>query len=103
MRFLRPVTLLSALFTLSLLAGCKSDCRRLAEQLCDCSTNTVERESCLRSVQSREATVDVTDEDNARCEALIPQCDCRALDPSQPGSTPESIADAKRACGLARQ
>jgi hypothetical protein len=101
MRSLSHALFLVALLAVPLLAGCKSPCRRLAEQLCECTTNSLERESCLRTVSNRESNVEVTAEQEALCETLIPRCDCRALDPSTPGNTPEGVAHAKRECGLA--
>lgn len=105
-RLLAKTPLLLSVLGLTLyLGGCdlvKSPCRRLSEQICDCSANTIDRENCLTEVSRRESGVDLTDADNDRCRALIPQCDCNALDETRPGATPESIAAAKRACGLAR-
>ena len=92
----------AVVFTLLFAAGCKNPCRRLAEQLCECTDNTLERESCIRGISQRESAVDITEEDEAFCRSRLEVCNCEQLDPTRPENTPERIAEAKRACGLAR-
>jgi hypothetical protein len=90
---MRSGLLLVASSLLLLLPSCKSPCRALSEKLCDCRATTVEREQCARMVSQEESSVDeVTAEDEARCQALLEDCDCRNL----------QTAEGKRACGLAR-
>ena len=83
-----------AVATVALLgaAGCKGSCRQLAEKLCECTANTVEREQCLQGVSTRSSGAVLTAEDEATCEALIDQCDCNNIE----------TAEGKRACGMAR-
>ncbi len=92
----------AVVFALLFTAGCKNPCRKLAEQLCECTDNTLERESCIRGVSQRESSVDITAEDEAFCESRLEVCNCEGLDPARPENTPERIAETKRACGLAR-
>lgn len=67
-----------------LISGCKTPCRQLSEKLCDCTSSTSERTSCLQVAANKESAVGtsvlVTAEDQDRCEALINECDCRLLD-----------------------
>ncbi|MGA9525856.1 MAG: hypothetical protein WBV82_30635 [Myxococcaceae bacterium] len=83
-----------AVATVALLgaAGCKGSCRQLAEKLCECEPNTVDRENCLQGVSQRSSAAAVTEQDEATCEALLNQCDCNNID----------TAEGKRACGMAR-
>jgi hypothetical protein len=84
--------LLLPLFVVASLAGCKSHCRQLSEKQCDCAYTSTERTNCLSAASTHESGVILTAEDEATCEALLPQCDCRLID------TPEGKAN----CGLAR-
>jgi hypothetical protein len=83
-----------AVATVALLgaAGCKGSCRQLAEKLCECEANTVDRERCLQNVSQRSSGAVVTADDEVACEALLDQCDCNNID----------TAEGKRACGMAR-
>jgi hypothetical protein len=81
------------------LAGCKGACRELSEKLCDCSTNSVQRELCIRRVSNDEAYFEPSAEDEAVCEQKLETCDCRAIENA---NTPEEAQAAKQACGLAR-
>lgn len=74
------------------LAGCKGNCRKLSERLCDCSANTFLRDDCNRRAANEESRIGPKPADEARCAALLKTCDCHTMD------TPEG----KRACGLAR-
>jgi hypothetical protein len=79
------------------LTACKSQCRQLAEVLCNCSLNTVDQQNCLTAAGTAEGANPPSDHDNAVCQSLLPQpdgggCDCRLID------TPEG----KIRCGLAR-
>ena len=84
---------LAALSSLLLVTGCKSNCRQLSEKLCDCTTSTTEKTSCLQYAASKETAsgVIVTAADEDLCASLLTQCDCRLID------TPEG----KVKCGLA--
>jgi hypothetical protein len=100
--FRRPMRRSVAITVLSLallgLAGCKGSCRQLSEQLCDCTTNSVERELCIRRASNDEALVQPTSEDEAVCEARLnepeedKQCTCDNYQTDK----------GKVACGLAR-
>jgi hypothetical protein len=96
---MRPLALTLALFVAApaFLAGCKSPCRQLSEKLCECEANTPAREQCLREASSNESQFTPTEDQQAACEALLPNCDCRQLE-----STDSAVrAEAKRNCGLA--
>jgi hypothetical protein len=78
--------------TLSGLTGCKGACRELSEKLCDCSTNSVEKELCLQRAAQEESRVEPTEEDEVVCEERLEGCDCRRIE----------TEEGKRACGLSR-
>lgn len=84
------------------LSGCKGACRELSEKLCDCSTNSVQRELCIRRAANDEARVEPTAEQEAVCEERMAACNCDALRPDQDNVDEDAINDAKVACGLAR-
>ena len=91
---------LLALLALSFvaLAGCKGNCRQLAERLCDCSVNSVERDACLRTASAAEGSNPADTSAELRCALLLRPadggvgCDCRLLD----------TRAGKIRCGLAR-
>lgn len=74
--------LAAAVLTASLLfAGCKTPCRQLAEKVCDCTSSSTERTSCLQFAANKDnSSIVVTAEDQDRCESLLPDCDCRLID-----------------------
>jgi hypothetical protein len=80
------------------LAGCKSQCRQLSERLCECTINSVERDSCLRTASAAEGSNPPTPADEDYCKELLkpadggPPCDCRLID----------TKIGKVRCGLAR-
>ena len=82
-------------------AGCKNACRQLADKLCDCESNTSLKENCLQRAQQLEALLDdpLTESQLSTCQAKLETCDCSLLE--DPSSTVR--ANAKRACGLARE
>lgn len=91
-----PRVLLTGLilfFGATTFVGCKSNCRQLSEKLCECATNTVDRDACLRQASNGEARYPPEAADEVVCESLLKTCDCHLID------TPEG----KKACGLARQ
>lgn len=89
-----PRFLSACLLACSLLlsAGCRSQCRALSEKLCQCETNTNEREACLRRASSEESRIAPSPEHEDLCESLMDSCDCNNL----------GTVEGKRACGLAR-
>lgn len=86
------------------LAGCKGACRELSEKLCDCSTNSVQRELCIRRAANDEARVEPTAEEEVVCEERLASCNCDPLKPNQTTDEvdEDAINRAKIACGLAR-
>ena len=83
------------------LSGCKGACRELSEKLCDCSTNSVQRELCIRRAANDEARVEPTAEQEAKCEEL--ECDCTAPRHDQDDVSEDAIIKAKVSCGLANE
>jgi hypothetical protein len=85
-----------AMLSLALLGlpGCKGACRELSEKLCDCSTNSLEREVCIRRASNDETIVEPTSQDEAVCEARLADgnCTCESVETNE----------GKVACGLAR-
>lgn len=86
------LSLLVMFLSAASLAGCKGNCRQLSERLCDCSTNTLERDACLRRASSSDNAYPSADEDDY-CGEQLAVCDCQLID------TPEG----KRRCGLSRE
>ena len=84
--------LLAALVATAGVLGCKGKCRTLSERLCDCSANSLEKDACLKRASNQENNYTPTNLEEAQCNALLGQCDCRTID------TPEG----KVKCGLAR-
>jgi len=84
------------------LSGCKGACRELSEKVCDCSTNSVQRELCIRRAANDEARVEPTAEQEAVCEMRIDACQCEVLQPNREDVTEEDIAREKVDCGLSR-
>lgn len=72
-----------ALCLLLLVTGCKTYCRQLSEKVCDCTTSTTEKTSCLTSQASKESIYggeNLTQEQEDLCEGLLQDCDCRLID-----------------------
>lgn len=90
-RPMRHAVLLAFASLLLVTSGCKSQCRLLSEKLCDCTTNTTDKTSCLSRAATQEANYPPTEANEARCEVLATTCDCRLVD-TQAG---------KERCGLA--
>lgn len=88
MRFAVLLALSSSL----LLTGCKTNCRQLSEKLCDCTTSTTEKTSCLQAASTKDdPNLMISPEQQAYCGRLVPDCDCRLID------TPAG----KERCGIA--
>ena len=75
------------------LAGCKGNCRKLSEKLCDCAASAALKDSCLQRAASEDGRIGPTTTDDARCAQLLQVCDCHSIDTVQ----------GKINCGLARQ
>lgn len=104
-RFVTLPLLLSALFSL---AGCKTPCRQLSEELCNC-VQQYQRTDCLTLAAQRERSVEPTDEDQTFCESKLDSCKLQKVEDEnlQPADGELSCADlqtevGKDACGLAR-
>jgi hypothetical protein len=94
----RPVAIAVLSLALLGLTGCKSACRQLSEKLCDCNTNSVERELCVRRAANDQALVEPTSQDEETCDALLNE-----KDPSKQCTCENYQTDeGKVACGLAR-
>jgi hypothetical protein len=90
---LRPYLLLSLLLSAFLFAGCKGNCRKLAERLCDCAANSTLKDVCLQRAANEDSRIGATSADEARCSTLLQTCDCHITNTVQ----------GKVNCGLARQ
>ncbi|MFN0063049.1 MAG: hypothetical protein ACKVPX_11110 [Myxococcaceae bacterium] len=90
---MRAFFLLSLALALpALTLGCKGPCRQLADKLCECRTNTIDRQQCQQEVALEADRAVITSEDDEVCAALLEGCDCNNV----------STAEGKAACGLAR-
>ena len=76
----------SAVIVLALLsfAGCKTACRQLSEKVCDCTSSSSERTSCLTAQANKETNAGgadrLTQEQEDLCESHLAECDCRLID-----------------------
>lgn len=86
------VTAFLLFFGASTLGACKGQCRQLSEKLCQCATNSIQRDNCLRQASTSESAYSPDAAEEARCAELLPGCDCNLID------TPQG----KAACGLSR-
>lgn len=89
MRFV--LLLVLAVASLSL-TGCKGNCRRLSEKLCDCALNSLAKDDCLRRASNSESANPPNATDELTCGRLYEGCDCRLIDTTK----------GKIACGMAR-
>lgn len=74
--------------------GCTHPCLQLAEKLCECEANVLDRENCKRIMKS---AYDRTRADDLKasaetCGEQEKVCDCEVV----------ATEDGKKACGLAR-
>src|SRR5262249_23835522 len=82
MRRSATLTLLSS--ALLSLAGCKTPCRQLSEELCNC-VQQFQRTDCVRLAAERERSVEPTDDDQTFCESKLDSCKLQKVeDESQP-------------------
>jgi hypothetical protein len=93
MRPIRPYLLLSLFLSAFFFAGCKGNCRKLSERLCDCAANSALKDVCLQRVGNEDSRIAATPADEARCSTLLQTCDCHTINTVQ----------GKVNCGLARQ
>jgi hypothetical protein len=73
------------------LVGCASPCVKLAERICQCQSNQVDRDNCNSTVSARASQQNIDSATEDRCAALVDKCDCHEL------NTPQG----KQNCGLA--
>ena len=76
---------------LLLTAGCKSHCRQLSEELCNCIATTIDMDTCLANAANQESRYYPTKEQDAYCATLLPKCNCFTT----------NTVEGKKACGLA--
>ena len=72
--------------------GCKGECRRLSEKLCECATTPAEKNACLQTAATKESSFGTDASEESVCSKLYKGCDCHTVNTSE----------GKRACGLAR-
>ena len=84
--------LITVVFLLSTLTGCKSACRQLSERLCECALNSTDKSACVQRAGNSEGQNPPSPTQDQHCKDLLPTCDCRLID------TPAG----KIRCGLAR-
>lgn len=87
MRALRLLVVLSALSA----AACATPCEELASKICACEGSLAAIDACEQRASQSEDLLDVTDEEQDRCDGFVDSCDCHAL----------ATAEGKRRCGLA--
>ncbi len=92
MRRIRPYLLFSFFLSASFFAGCKGNCRKLSERLCDCAASNSLKDVCLQRAAQEDGRIPGTAADEARCSALLNTCDCHTTNTVQ----------GKVNCGLAR-
>jgi phage-related protein len=104
----RSVTLPLLFSALVSLAGCKTPCRQLSEELCNC-VQQYQRTDCVTLAAQRERSVEPSDEDQAFCESKLDSCKLQKVeDENQTPSNGELACAAlqeevgKEACGLTR-
>jgi hypothetical protein len=90
---IRQCMVVVAVVSSVVLGGCKGNCRKLSERLCDCAPNTTARDTCLQRAANEDGRVSPSPADDARCGQLLQVCDCHTTDTLQ----------GKVNCGLARQ
>ena len=76
---IRLFALLSALA----LAGCASDCLKLAQKVCDCQPTANLRDACNSDANTQKAQVSISSKQEALCAQLYNVCDCHVLDTPQ--------------------
>jgi hypothetical protein len=87
---MRALRLAFALTALSA-AACATPCEELASKICACEGSLAAIDACEQRATQTEDLLDVTEEDQNRCDGFVDSCDCHALD----------TAEGKRRCGLA--
>jgi hypothetical protein len=92
MRRIRQCLLLGLILSAFFFAGCKGNCRKLSERLCDCAANNTLKDVCLQRVAQEDGRITATAADEAHCSDLLKTCDCHTINTVQ----------GKVNCGLAR-
>jgi hypothetical protein len=96
----RPVAIAVLSLALLGLTGCKSACRQLSERLCDCNTNSVERELCVQRAANDETAIEPTSSQEDTCDGLLNAKDEQGNYKCNCGDY--QTDEGKMACGLAR-
>jgi phage-related protein len=105
----RSATLTLLFSALLSLAGCKTPCRQLSEELCNCVPQ-FQRTDCVRLAAERERSVEPTDQEQNFCEQKLDSCKLQKVEDSNlPLSSDEKLSCAdlqdekgKEDCGLTR-
>lgn len=59
--------------------ACDGPCKNLAEYVCSCEPNRTEENACLLKIRLR-ADTPVSQAEADRCDELLPECTCNALE-----------------------
>jgi hypothetical protein len=72
---------IGAVFSMATLAGCAGPCENLANIICDCEEDPVQRQACRNQVTTDVGRIKFEDKDNQYCEQKLKTCDkeCVAL------------------------
>jgi hypothetical protein len=62
----------------------------LSEELCNCITTTIDRDTCLANAANQESRYYPTPSQDAYCATLVPGCNCFTV----------ATVEGKKACGL---
>jgi hypothetical protein len=72
-------------------SACNGPCEELAKKICECELSQAAQNQCEEQVRSAMDGRDVTEQENAVCEAALDTCSCDTLE-----------QDKLAACGLAK-
>ncbi len=76
----KPACVVLALALSTLLQfGCQGPCESLADRICGCEPNRLERDACQQQIRSA-GNPDITPQENEVCETLLDTCTCDALE-----------------------
>jgi hypothetical protein len=66
----------------SLLSGCGSACKDLANKVCDCQPTRAKEDRCHRSIDAASSNFDLSDEEEDACQAILDsgECTCEAIE-----------------------
>jgi hypothetical protein len=77
---LRPVLFIICI-VVAFGAACAGPCERLANIICNCEEDAIQRQSCIQQVTTDVGRIKFTESDNAYCTEKLDTCDdkCVAL------------------------